>query len=437
MKKPELLAPAGNLEKLKTAITFGADAVYLGGSKLNLRAFADNFTTEQLKEGLEFAHSRGRKVYVTLNIIPHDTDLAGIEEYVTELYNLGVDAVLVADPGIMTIVKNTVPDLEIHLSTQANCLNYEAAKFWHKAGVKRVVTAREMSLEELKELRRELPDTCEIEAFVHGAMCMGFSGKCYLSTYLTGRDSNRGACAQPCRYKYHLFEEDEKGEFTEVAKDIKLDSCGSNSCNPEDLGKIKFVKDESEIVEEHDGVYLMNSKDLCMIEHIPELVESGIDSLKIEGRMKSVYYVASVVKAYRQAIDAYFEDPENYKFNPKWMDYLVKPSHRPFTTGFYFDEEVKQTYGSSTYIRNYDIVGIVRSYDEETKIATIEQKNKVLNGAEVEVLEVTGDNIIVRLEDMKNKNGESIESANIAQMIYTAKCESILKPDDILIKGKN
>lgn len=437
MKKPELLAPAGNLEKLKTAITFGADAVYLGGSKLNLRAFADNFTTEQLKEGLEFAHSRGRKVYVTLNIIPHDTDLAGIEEYVTELYNLGVDAVLVADPGIMTIVKNTVPDLEIHLSTQANCLNYEAAKFWHKAGVKRVVTAREMSLEELKELRRELPDTCEIEAFVHGAMCMGFSGKCYLSTYLTGRDSNRGACAQPCRYKYHLFEEDENGEFTEVVKDIKLDNCVSNTCNPEDSGKIKFVKDESEIVEENDGVYLMNSKDLCMIEHIPELVESGIDSLKIEGRMKSVYYVASVVKAYRQAIDAYFEDPENYKFNPKWMDYLVKPSHRPFTTGFYFDEEVKQTYGSSTYIRNYDIVGIVKSYNEETKIATIEQKNKVLNGAEVEVLEVTGDNIIVRLEDMKNKNGESIESANIAQMIYTAKCESILKPDDILIKGKN
>ena len=437
MKKPELLAPAGNLEKLKTAITFGADAVYLGGSKLNLRAFADNFTTEQLKEGLEFAHSRGRKVYVTLNIIPHDTDLAGIEEYVTELYNLGVDAVLVADPGIMTIVKNTVPDLEIHLSTQANCLNYEGAKFWHEAGVKRVVTAREMSLEELKELRRELPDTCEIEAFVHGAMCMGFSGKCYLSTYLTGRDSNRGACAQPCRYKYHLFEEDENGEFTEVVKDIKLDNCVSNTCNPEDSGKIKFVKDESEIVEENDGVYLMNSKDLCMIEHIPELVESGIDSLKIEGRMKSVYYVASVVKAYRQAIDAYFEDPQNYKFNPKWMDYLVKPSHRPFTTGFYFGEEVKQTYGSSTYIRNYDIVGIVRDYDEETKIATIEQKNKVLNGAEVEVLEVTGDNIIVRLEDMKNKNGESIESANIAQMIYTAKCESILKPDDILIKGKN
>lgn len=437
MKKPELLAPAGNLEKLKTAITFGADAVYLGGSKLNLRAFADNFTTEQLKEGLEFAHSRGRKVYVTLNIIPHDTDLTGIEEYVTELYNLGVDAVLVADPGIMTIVKNTVPDLEIHLSTQANCLNYESAKFWHKAGVKRVVTAREMSLEELKELRRELPNTCEIEAFVHGAMCMGFSGKCYLSTYLTGRDSNRGACAQPCRYKYHLFEEDENGEFTEVVKDIKLDNCVSNTCNPEDSGKIKFVKDESEIVEENDGVYLMNSKDLCMIEHIPELVKSGIDSLKIEGRMKSVYYVASVVKAYRQAIDTYFEDPKNYKFNPKWMDYLVKPSHRPFTTGFYFDEEVKQTYGSSTYIRNYDIVGIVRSYNEETKIATIEQKNKVLNGAEVEVLEVTGDNIIVRLEDMKNKNGESIESANIAQMIYTAKCESILKPDDILIKGKN
>ena len=437
MKKPELLAPAGNLEKLKTAITFGADAVYLGGSKLNLRAFADNFTTEQLKEGLEFAHSRGRKVYVTLNIIPHDTDLVGIEDYVRELYELGVDAVLVADPGILTIVKNTVPDLEIHLSTQANCLNYEAAKFWHKAGVARVVTAREMSFEELKELREELPDTCEIEAFVHGAMCMGFSGKCMLSNYLVGRDSNRGACAQPCRYKYHLVEEDENGEFKEVVKNIKIDSCGSNTCSPEDSGKIKFVKDESEMVEENDGVYLMNSKDLCMIEHIPELIESGIDSLKIEGRMKSVYYVASVVKAYRQAIDTYFEDPENYEFNPKWMDYLVKPSHRPFTTGFYFGEEVKQTYGSSTYIRNYDIVGIVRDYDKETKIATIEQKNKVVNGSEVEVLEVTGDNIIVKLEDMKNSKGEPIESANVAKMVYTARCESVLNKDDILIKGKN
>ena len=222
MKKPELLAPAGNLEKLKTAITFGADAVYLGGSKLNLRAFADNFTNEQLKEGVEYAHARGRKVYVTLNIIPHDSDIAGIEDYLRELYELKVDAVLVADPGLMTIVKNTVPDLEIHLSTQANCLNYEAAKFWHRAGVSRVVTAREMTYDELKELRRELPDTCEIEAFVHGAMCMGFSGKCMLSNYLTGRDSNRGACAQPCRYKYHLYEEDENGEMHEISNNIDI-----------------------------------------------------------------------------------------------------------------------------------------------------------------------------------------------------------------------
>ena len=405
MNKPELLAPAGNLEKLKTAIEFGADAVYLGGSRLNLRAYADNFTTEQLKEGIEFAHSRGKKVHVTLNIIPHDSDLEGIEEYLKELYELGIDAAIIADPGIMTIAKEVVPNLEIHLSTQASCLNYEMAKFWHDFGVKRVVTAREMTLKELKEMREKLPETCEIESFIHGSMCMAYSGKCMLSNYLTGRDPNSVACAQPCRYKFHLYKKNGN----------------------------RLV----EKTEEDSGTYIMNSRDLCMIEHLPSLIEAGINSFKIEGRMKSVYYVASVVKAYRQAIDTYFENPKEYKFNPKWMEYLVKPSHRPFTTGFYFDEEVKQTYGSSTYIRNYDIVGIVRSYDEETKIATIEQKNKVLNGAEVEVLEVTGDNIIVRLEDMKNKNGESIESANIAQMIYTAKCESILKPDDILIKGKN
>ncbi|WP_455792379.1 peptidase U32 family protein [Clostridium butyricum] len=436
MKKPELLAPAGNLEKLKTAITFGADAVYLGGSKLNLRAFADNFTNEQLKEGVEYAHARGRKVYVTLNIIPHDSDIAGIEDYLRELYELKVDAVLVADPGLMTIVKNTVPDLEIHLSTQANCLNYEAAKFWHRAGVSRVVTAREMTYDELKELRRELPDTCEIEAFVHGAMCMGFSGKCMLSNYLTGRDSNRGACAQPCRYKYHLYEEDENGEMHEISNNIDILDENTNFCT-DPSQKIKVVDDESKIEIEPHGVHLMNSKDLCMIEHIPELMECGIDSLKIEGRMKSVYYVASVVKAYRQAIDKYMSDPENYKYDPEWMDYLLKPSHRPFTTGFYFDDEVKQTYGSATYIQSYDIVGIVIEYDSENKIATINQKNKVLNGVDVEVLETEGENRIINLKDMRRKSdGESIESANVPQMIFTIQCDEELKIGDILIKSK-
>ena len=436
MKRPELLAPAGNLEKLKTAITFGADAVYLGGSKLNLRAFADNFTSEQLKEGIEFAHERGRKVYVTLNIIPHDSDLTGIEEYLKELYELNVDAVIVADPGIMTIIKNTVPNLEIHLSTQANCLNYEIAKFWHNMGIKRIVTAREMTYEELKELKREIPDTCEIEAFVHGAMCMGFSGKCMLSNYLTGRDSNRGACAQPCRYKYHLYEEDENGQMHELSNNIDILGEDVNYCsNPSQ--KIKVVDDESKIEIEPHGVHLMNSKDLCMIEHIPELIECGIDSFKIEGRMKSVYYVASVVKAYRQAIDAYMKDPDNYEFNPEWMDYILKPSHRPYTTGFYFDDEVKQTYESATFIQSYDIVGVVKEYDPESKIATITQKNKVLNGVDVEVLEITGENKIINLKDMRRKeDGESIESANVPQMIFTIQCDEELKIGDILIKSK-
>ena len=402
MNKPELLAPAGNLEKLKTAIKFGADAVYLGGSKLNLRAYADNFTTEELKEGIEFAHERGRKVHVTLNIIPHDSDLEGIEEYIKELYDLGIDAAIIADPAIITIAKKVAPDLEIHLSTQASCLNYEMAKFWHKIGVKRVVTAREMTLAELKEMREELPDTCDIESFVHGSMCMAYSGKCNLSYYLTGRDPNRGACAQPCRYKYHLIEEND-GNRTEINED-------------------------------NEGAYLMNSMDLCMIEHLPELIETGITSFKIEGRMKSVYYVASVVKAYRQAIDTYFENPSGYKFNPKWMEYLVKPSHRAFTTGFYFDEEVKQYYGNSSYIRSYEIVGIVKDYDEESGITTIIEKNKVLNGEKVEVLALKGDDMIVSLNEMTNEDGEKIDTANVPEMIFKVKADVQLKKDDILIK---
>lgn len=405
MNKPELLAPAGNLEKLKTAINFGADAVYLGGNKLNLRASADNFTMEELKEGLEYAHSRGRKVHVTLNVIPHNNNLIGIEEYITELYELGVDAVLIADPGILSIAREVAPNLEIHLSTQASNLNYKSALFWHNVGIKRIVAAREMSLEELKLLREELPESCDLEVFVHGAMCMGYSGKCLLSNYLTDRDSNRGSCTQPCRFRYHLYEERELGDYHKVNESNK-------------------------------GMYFMNSKDLCMIEHIPELIESGINSLKIEGRMKSLYYVASVVKAYRQAIDKYIEDPKNYKYDPKWMKDLEKPSHRPYTTGFYFDEEIRENYETSAYIRNYDMVGIVKDYNKEYNIATIEQRNKVYNGDLVEVLAIKGDNKIIKLEDMKKENGEVIESANCPKMIFTIQCHSQLKNGDILVKSK-
>lgn len=404
MHKIELLAPAGNLEKLKTAINFGADAVYLGGNKLNLRASADNFTMEELKEGLEYAHSRGRKVHVTLNVIPHNDDLIGIEEYITELYELGVDAVLIADPGIFSIARQVAPNLEIHLSTQASNLNYKSALFWHNVGVKRIVAAREMSLEELKLLRKELPESCEVEVFVHGAMCMGYSGKCLLSNYLTGRDSNRGTCTQPCRFRYNLYEETESGDYHKVN-------------------------------ESDTGMYFMNSKDLCMIEHIPELIEAGMNSLKIEGRMKSVYYVASLVKAYRQAIDKYIEDPKNYKYDPKWMEDLEKPSHRPYTTGFYFDEKVRQNYETSSYIRNYDMVGVVKDYNKEYQTATIEQRNKVYNGDLVEVLSIKGDNKTIKLEDMKKENGEVIESANCPKMIFTIQCHSELKSGDILFKS--
>jgi U32 family peptidase len=405
MNKPELLAPAGNLEKLKTAINFGADAVYLGGNKLNLRAAADNFTIEELKEGLEYAHSRGKKVHVTLNVIPHNEDLVGIEEYITELYEIGVDAVLIADPGIISIARVVAPKLEIHLSTQASNLNYKAALFWHKVGVKRIVAAREMSLEDLKVLRKELPETCDIEAFVHGAMCMGYSGKCLLSNYITGRDSNRGTCTQPCRFKYHLYEEREPGDYHKVN-------------------------------ENDNGIYFMSSKDLCMIEHIPELIEAGINSLKIEGRMKSSYYVASIVKAYREAIDKYIEDPENYKYNPKLLEELMKPSHRPYTTGFYFDEKVRQNYESSAYIQDYDMVGIVKAYNKESHIATVQQRNKVCNGDLVEVLAIKGDNKIIKLEDMRSENGEAIESAPRPQMIFTVKCQKELMVNDIIVKNK-
>ncbi|MCY6372325.1 peptidase U32 family protein [Clostridium ganghwense] len=405
MSRPEILAPAGNLEKLKTAIDFGADAVYLGGSKLNLRALADNFDNEKLKEGLKYAHDRNRKVYVTINVFPHNDDLEGLEEYLKELYDMGVDAIIASDPGIISTARDVVPHLEVHLSTQANNVNWKAALFWHKIGIKRIVLARELSLEEIKEMRRKLPDTCEIEAFVHGSMCISYSGRCLLSNYMTGRDSNRGLCAQPCRYEYYLMEEKRPGEYFPVYEDER-------------------------------GTYVLNSKDMCMIEHIPELVEAGIHSFKIEGRMKSSYYVASVVKAYREALDSYLENPSEYKFKEKWLEYLMKPSHRQYCTGFYFGDKNIQTYDSSSYVRNYDIIGIVKEYNTDTATATIEQRNRVFDGEKVEILRAKGDSFEVALEDMKDKNGKKIDAARSAQMIFTVKTNLELKERDILIKAK-
>lgn len=405
MKKPEILAPAGNLEKLKTAVDFGADAVYLGGSKLNLRAFADNFSNEELREGIEYAHSRGRKVYVTLNVFPHNEDLVGLEDYLRELSELKVDALIVSDPGIIMTAREVIPEMELHLSTQANNVNVRAAQFWHKQGIKRIVLARELSLEEIKGIRRELPLDCELETFVHGSMCMSYSGRCLLSNYMTGRDANRGACAQPCRYKYYLMEEKRPGEYFQVIEDDK-------------------------------GTYIMNSKDLCTIEHIPELVGAGIASFKIEGRMKSSFYVAAAVKSYREALDAYWENPKEYEFNKKWLDNLMKVSHREYHTGFYFGEKDKQVYGSSSYLRSYDIVGVVKEYDEVNKKAVIEQRNKVFEGDTVEILRPVGDGFEIKLINMRNEEGNKIDSAPVAQMIFTIDCPEKLEVKDLLLKDK-
>ena len=405
MIKPELLAPAGNLEKLKTAIDFGADAVYLGGSKLNLRAFADNFTNEELKEGIEYAHARGKKVHVTMNVFPHNEDLEGLEDYLKELYEIGADAIIVADPGIIMTAREVVPNLEIHLSTQANNVNYKSAIFWYKQGVKRIVLARELTLEEIRDIKDKVPQELDLEIFVHGSMCMSYSGRCLLSNYMTGRDANRGQCAQPCRYKYRLVEEKRNEEYFPIIEDDK-------------------------------GTYIMNSKDLCMIEYIPELMNTGAISFKIEGRMKSAYYAATVVKAYREAIDTYFENPKEYKFQQKWLENLQKPSHRKYYTGFYLGDKDSQIYESSSYIRNYDIVGTVVEFDKENNLAVIEQRNKVLDNDVVEVLRPVGDNIEITLKDMKDDKGNKIDSAPRAQMLFSVKVDTELQKNDILVKAK-
>ena len=394
MNKIELLAPAGDLERLKIAITYGADAVYIGGEFLGMRAAAKNFSKEDMAEGVKFAHERGKKVFVTVNVIPHNEDFEGIEEYLLGLEEVGIDAVIVSDPGVLSVVKEVIPNMEIHLSTQANNTNYLSAKFWYKQGVKRVVMARELSFEEIKEIRKNVPDDMDIEAFVHGAMCMSYSGRCLISNYMTGRDANRGACAQPCRWKYNLVEETRPGEYFPVYED-------------------------------EQGTFFFNSKDLCMIEYVPQLVDCGITSFKIEGRMKTAYYVATVIRAYRAAIDAYYEDPENWKFNPIWLEELKKGSHRHYTTGFYESkpDSEDQNYASSSYIRNYDFVGIVRGYDENTGLATVEQRNKMVVGDEIEVIGPFVKTMNAKIEKIYNEDGEEIESAPHPRQIVKLKLD--------------
>lgn len=407
MNKPELLAPAGDLEKLKIAIIYGADAVYLGGEFFGLRASSKNFTIDELKEGLEFAHSRGKRVYVTLNIIPHNEDLKGLPEYVKTLNQIGVDALIISDPGVIELVKEIAPNMEIHLSTQANTTNYLSANFWHKLGVKRIVLARELSIDEIKEIIENTPEDLEIETFVHGAMCISYSGRCLLSNYMAGRDANRGECAQSCRWKYNLVEEKRPGEYYPVFEDEK-------------------------------GTFIFNSKDLCMLEHIPTLVNAGIKSFKIEGRMKSPYYVATVVRSYRIAIDEYFRDMKNYKFNEKWLEELKKASHRDHTTGFYFGKPTgeEQLYSSSTYIRNYDFLGLVLDYDKSSGIATVEQRNRIFINDEVEIFGPNREHHNQVINEMYDENNNPIDVAPHAKQIIKIKVDKPVKKWDIIRKPR-
>lgn len=381
-RKVELLVPAGSLEVLKVAVDYGADAVYIGGQAYGLRAKADNFSIEEMKKAVKYAHAKNAKVYVTANIFAHNYDIEGMKAYFEQLKDTGVDAVLVSDPGIFMLAKETMPDMELHISTQANNTNYLTYNFWYNMGAKRVVTARELSLVEIKQIREHIPEDMEIESFMHGAMCISYSGRCLLSSYFTGRDANRGACTHPCRWKYHIVEETRPGEYMPVNEDDR-------------------------------GTYIFNSKDLCMIEHIPEMIDAGIDSFKIEGRMKTALYVATVARTYRKAIDDYMESPELYRSNMEYYkSEIAKCTYRQFTTGFYFGktDQDSQIYDNNTYIKNCTYIGNVQEVTEDGLVA-FEQKNKFSVGEEIECMNFDGTNTVCRVEEIYNDRMEPMESA--------------------------
>ena len=401
IKKPELLAPAGNMEKLKMALIYGADAVYLGGKAFGLRAFGGNFDYDELKEAVDFAHKLGRKVYVTVNIFPHNNDMEKLPEYLAYLNEIKVDAMLIADLGIFTLAKKYAPDTDIHISTQANNTNWVTVNTWADMGASRVVLAREMSLGEIRTIREKCP--VELEMFVHGAMCISYSGRCLMSNYMTGRDANRGSCAQACRWKYALVEEKRPGQYFPIEEDDR-------------------------------GTYFFNSKDMCLLPHIGDVIDSGVDSLKIEGRMKSVHYAASIVKAYRAAIDSYCEDPEHFVLKQEWLDELGKVSHRQYTTGFYYNKptEDDQIYGTTSYEQTSDFVGLVLSYDEATGYAMVEQRNNMKKGQEIEVFQPNLPGYRMILDEMYNDEGELIDVAPHPQQLVKMKMAQPVEPYTIL-----
>lgn len=413
LKKPELLIPGGSLETLKVAIDYGADAVYFGGQKYGLRAKADNFSFEQMHEGCDYVHAAGKKIYMTLNIYAHNNDLEGIRKYLGELKSDGldkkIDAVLVSDPGIFTLVKEILPEMEIHISTQANNTNYMTYNFWYGLGAKRVVAARELSLKELKQIRDNIPEDMEIEAFMHGAMCISYSGRCLLSNYFTGRDANKGACTHPCRWKYAVVEEKRPGEYLPVEEDDR-------------------------------GTYIFNSKDLCMIEYVPEMIAAGIDSFKVEGRMKTALYVAAVTRTYRQAIDDFYESEEYYRSR---LDYykeeIAACTFRQFTTGFYFGktDENTQIYDNNVYVKNYTYLGTVEEITDEGMLQ-LHQKNKFCVGDRISIMLFDGTNTDVTVKAIYDERHNSMPSApHPKQLIYVELEEAADIKPGMIVRSKN
>lgn len=404
-EKPELLIPAGSLEVLKVAVIYGADAVYIGGEIFSLRANAKNFNKETMKEGIAYAHEHGVKVYVTANITGHNKDLALAREYFEELKEVKPDAIIISDPGIFQIAKEVCPEIELHVSTQANNVNYATFNFWHQLGASRVVSARELSIEEIKEIRANIPDDLEIETFVHGAMCMSYSGRCLLSNYFTGRDANRGACTHPCRWKYHIVEETRPGEYMPIEENER-------------------------------GTYIFNSKDLCMIDHIPDIIDAGIDSLKIEGRMKTALYVAVVTRTYREAIDDFYKDPELYaKKIPHYQEEIAKCTYRQFTTGFFYGPTTHETqvYENNTYIKGYTYLGFIAEQNADG-LYGLEQKNKFAVGETIEVMKPNGENIQVVVKRITDEEGTDMESCPHPKQKIFVDLGMELSPFDLLRK---
>lgn len=404
--KPEVLAPAGDWERLVSAVDFGADAVYVGGGMFGMRTSPANFSDEELYKAVDFAHSRGVKLYLTCNTVPRNNEVDLLPAFLENAENAGVDALIISDIGTLSLAKKYAPKTEIHISTQAGITNYATANAFYEMGAKRVVLARELSMEDIKTLRAKVPEDLDIECFVHGAMCVSFSGRCLLSNYLVGRDSNRGDCAQPCRWKYHVVEETRPGVYFPIEQDDK-------------------------------GTYIMNARDMCMIEHIPELVSAGVTSLKIEGRAKSAYYTAAVTNAYRAAVDEFMKNPtDDFKVSEWISEEMRKVSYREYCTGFYFGSPIEnaEIYYEGGYRREWDVVAVCEKWENGELYAV--QRNKFLDGDELEIVEPGCEPFKVIVKELKNEQGERIESAPHATMKLSFSCDRTVKSGSIIRKQK-